>query len=642
MVFPTTQPSTTAIDAAWRQGPLARDPPSTFSVTWLGWILVPRGGAWTFATTTDYRSSVSVDNTWVVDNRGSHRAPRASGTIDLGAGIHPIFVEFSQTGGAYQLELSWARGGAPLAPVPAWVLTSQRVAAPRIVLAHVLAGAAPVARWLWLGIAAAAGVTLVAGPLVFALGRELVRGWGSGGLLNRDGGTLTHPIGLGEMRRVMAMGLVFVGTLVPRVWGIEQHFWMQGDQTRDWGIALGPFTHLPLIGPPTGVGGYTIGPAFYWILWGIRVLVEPWFHNLPHGGGVGQAVLDSGADALLLVAIWRRTRSFPIAFATIVLVATAPFDLSLAAVIWNPVMGAILAKVATALVLLDWNDTPWRTGATVCVAWAAVQCHTPTIFVAVSVFVALVARWVQIAGWKTAARRTLLIGAVVATLQIPYVVHQWSARFSESGLGAVGVSLSRIANGTAPIEMGPSATAYAAAVQHIEAGGWHVPALPVWLVVGALLTGFRFRRDLPLLSVTLLPQAAAVVGFAFWVGGFNEYYCLSLMPAVVLTAVLAVVALWPPRASAAVGFAAMVAVLGIAPARLRSAETMGRMPEYGALVKGSLTLLESRERVRDIATDFPLPSTTDPAFVYSSLGGHLDERASQIAVIRPDGSVVYR
>ena len=253
---------------------------------------------------------------------------------------------------------------------------------------------------------------------------------------------------------------MFVGTLLPRVWGIEQHFWMQTDQIRDWGIALGPFTHLPLIGPPTGVSGYTIGPAFYWILWGIRVVVGPWFHNLPHAGGVGQAVLDSGADALLLVAIWRRTRSFPIAVATIVLVATAPFDLSLAAVIWNPVMGAILAKVATALVLLDWNDTPWRTIATVGVAWAAVQCHTPTIFVAVSVFVALVAHWVQIAGWQAARRRAVVIAAVVAALQIPYAVHQWSARFSESGLGAVGVSLSRIATGAAPIDMAASATFY--------------------------------------------------------------------------------------------------------------------------------------------------------------------------------------
>jgi hypothetical protein len=30
---------------------------------------------------------------------------------------------------------------------------------------------------------------------------------------------------------------------------------------------LGPFTDLPLVGPPTHFRGFTIGPAFYWILW---------------------------------------------------------------------------------------------------------------------------------------------------------------------------------------------------------------------------------------------------------------------------------------------------------------------------------------------------------------------------------------
>src|SRR6267378_2987576 len=114
--------------------------------------------------------------------------------------------------------------------------------------------------------------------------------------------------------------LTFVCILVIRVWGISTRFWLLGDQIRDWSIALGSFTELPLVGPPTHVGGYTIGPAFYWILWVLRVLFGPWFDNLPHAGGIGQAALQSAADALLLVAIWRRTRSPWIALATIVIV----------------------------------------------------------------------------------------------------------------------------------------------------------------------------------------------------------------------------------------------------------------------------------------------------------------------------------
>jgi hypothetical protein len=79
--------------------------------------------------------------------------------------------------------------------------------------------------------------------------------------------------------------LTFALTLFLRVRGISRHFAMLGDQIRDWDIALGPFSALPLVGPATHVGGYTIGPAFYWILWGIRVTVGPWFSNRPHAAG---------------------------------------------------------------------------------------------------------------------------------------------------------------------------------------------------------------------------------------------------------------------------------------------------------------------------------------------------------------------
>src|SRR5438105_10467986 len=103
-------------------------------------------------------------------------------------------------------------------------------------------------------------------------------------------------VNAGASGRVALFALTFVLTLAVRVWDVQRHFWMLGDQIRDWSIALGPLARLPLVGPPTHVRGYTIGPAFYWILWTIRVTVGPWFHNLPHAGGIGQAILQSAAD----------------------------------------------------------------------------------------------------------------------------------------------------------------------------------------------------------------------------------------------------------------------------------------------------------------------------------------------------------
>ena len=78
-----------------------------------------------------------------------------------------------------------------------------------------------------------------------------------------------------EFPHIAALVLAFILTLVVRVRGVTEHFYLLGDQIRDWGIALRPFSDLPLVGPPTHVRGYTIGPAFYWILWAIRVTLGP-------------------------------------------------------------------------------------------------------------------------------------------------------------------------------------------------------------------------------------------------------------------------------------------------------------------------------------------------------------------------------
>ena len=230
---------------------------------------------------------------------------------------------------------------------------------------------------------------------------------------------------------------VFTLTLAVRVHGISRHFAMLGDQIRDWDIALGPFRDLPLVGPATHVGGYTIGPAFYWILWAIRVTVGPWFDNLPHGGGIGQAIVQSAADVLLLVAIWRRTGSVWLATAAVTLIATAPHDLALAALVWNPTMGSALAKIATALVLLEW---PFRSlsgvAVTTAVAWAAVHSYTGAIFATIGVFASIVAGLFGRGERTRALRSAVVIAIVVAALQIPYVLYRMSPRAGPA-MGAV-------------------------------------------------------------------------------------------------------------------------------------------------------------------------------------------------------------
>lgn len=187
--------------------------------------------------------------------------------------------------------------------------------------------------------------------------------------------------------------------------------------------------------------------------------VGPWFDNLPHAGGIGQAILQSGADALLLAAVWRRTGSPWIALTTTVLLVTSAYDLCLAPLVWNPVMGSTLAKTATALVLLDWHrQSIVRAAITAILAWTAVHAYTGAIYVAVSVFVALLADPFT-RGDRALARRNLVIIAVtVVLLQLPYVAHQVSNRFRDDAMSAVSGSVGRILSGSA-LPWWPSGTA---------------------------------------------------------------------------------------------------------------------------------------------------------------------------------------
>jgi len=439
------------------------------------------------------------------------------------------------------------------------------------------------------------------------------------------------------------ISLTFVLAVALRVWGIDTRFWLLEDQMRDWWFALGPFSGLPLVGPPTHVGGYTIGPAFYWILWGIRVTVGPWFDNLPHAGGIGQAILQSGADALLLAAVWCRTGSPWIALTTTVLLVTSAYDLCLAPLVWNPVMGSTLAKTATALVLLDWHrQSIVRAAITAILAWTAVHAYTGAIYVAVSVFVALLADPFT-RGDRALARRNLVIIAVtVVLLQLPYVAHQVSNQFRDDAMGAVSGSVGRILSGSALPEFMKSVNGYVGAVRFIEFAPWNVSFVGWALLACGVVVAIRHRRDPSLLAMTLVPQALAIVGYSLFLAGLDHYYYLSVMPAAVMTLVLAVSAVSPTRLAPTVGVVILVGALAMVPSKTRFAATMHRMPQYGLLVDASRRIKSVGQPMRSIRTEFSLPPTTDPEYLFRVLGGRIDPGSPWTSVIMTDGRVIYR
>jgi hypothetical protein len=442
-------------------------------------------------------------------------------------------------------------------------------------------------------------------------------------------------------REIVVAVLVFLFTCGIRVWGISTRFQLLGDQIRDWDIALQPLTHLPLVGPPTHVHGYTLGPAFYWILWIIRVTVGPWFHNLPHAGGIGQAILQSAADALLLVAIWRRIGSMWVALAVILLEAAAPFDLSLAAVVWNPTMGSMLAKVAMALTLFDWHRGSTARAATLfAVAWMAVHAYTGAIYVTVAVFGTALLDPMLGGDRKLAIRNLIAIAGVVAVLQVPYFVYQLSHP-NEPAMAAVTGSVADILSGRASIRLGDSLAGYLRAVNGIEIRPWRFAFTGWVLLASAMVVAIRYRRDVPILMMTIFPTALGIVGYAFFLSALDNYYYFSLMPAAVLMVILAITAIPHARAAQVLAIVLVIGALAIVPSRRSDAMTIHQMGEYGVIVHASRVIVDRGTPVRAIRLDFPLPPTNDPEFVYRILGGRIDRASPWIAVIQRSGDVTY-
>lgn len=444
-------------------------------------------------------------------------------------------------------------------------------------------------------------------------------------------------------RRLALAALVLVSTFVVRIQDVTTSSLVLRDQARDWLIVQRSFGDLPLLGPATHVGGYTIGPAFYWILWLIRVVFGPWFENLPHAGGIGQALLQSAVDALLLVAIWRRTNSPWTALAVVVLLATAWFDLGYAAIIWNPVVGSTLAKCAVALVLLDWHRRGvWRMAATVAVAWMAVHSYTGTIYVAVAVCAAVVLDPALRHAWREVRRNVIVVAAVIAVLQLPYVWFQISTGFQTKAMGAVTASAWQVLSGQASPEVAKSVNGLVDAFHTIQVRPWRLPRLGLVLAGAALVVLVKYRRDPALLLMTLMPQALAIAGYAMFLARLDTYYYMSLMPSMVLTVVLAATA-WPPAQAARwASIAVCAGALALAPIRIPEAEKVGHMREYAGLVRASRVLVHRNIPLRAVRTTFRMLPTGDPEYLYKLLGGKIDRSARWTAYIDRDGTLTYR
>jgi hypothetical protein len=306
-------------------------------------------------------------------------------------------------------------------------------------------------------------------------------------------------------------------------------------------------------------------------------------------------------------------------------------------------MGTALAKIGMATILLDWHrGSHARALAAAAIAWGAVQAYTGAVFVAVGIFMAMLADPLIQRDWRLTRRNALVIAVAVLLLQLPYVTHQIAHRFQDQAMGAVTDGVTRVLSGERPPEVAKSIDGYVNAVRYIQIDPWSIPRAGWVLLVCCGIVAVRYYRDPALLSVTILPQLAAIGGYALFLGTLDAYYYLSLMPAAVLTCMLAVTAVPSPGVARVAGIVLLAGALALVPGRIRHERVMGRMPEYGLLVDASKKIQRLGQPMRAIETEFKLPPTGNPEFLFEVLGGRIDRNARWICLIRANGTLSCR
>ena len=93
-----------------------------FAIHFSGLIDIPQDGIYLFGTSSNDGSRLYIDDTLVVDNDGIHGIRSASGMIPLKAGLHPVQVNYFNTGGTWGLDVTWKGPGFEEQPIPDEVL----------------------------------------------------------------------------------------------------------------------------------------------------------------------------------------------------------------------------------------------------------------------------------------------------------------------------------------------------------------------------------------------------------------------------------------------------------------------------------------------------------------------------------------
>jgi hypothetical protein len=474
-------------------------------------------------------------------------------------------------------------------------------------------------------------VAVTLGTIAAAVTRRIAasRRTGVSGLLPPGTMRSLEPFATSRLAGGLLVAAVATYGFVIRTRGVSDHFFLMGDQVRDWTIALGPFNSLPLVGAPSNAGGNSFGPVYYWVLWLSRVTIGPLVDNLPHAGGIGLAAAQSIADAVLCVGIRKASGSWMFAVATVLVLASCPFDLALSSVIWNPVLAVTFVKIGIGLLLAWANElTRPRRLIVLAVVWLAVQAHMPALPVAVSIAVYLL---------FAAHRRGVSVLAAIAEAACVVIVLQVPAMLTSASVQPTRVV--GVLQHPQRLRVFEAFRSVSVSMESMAAAPFAIPqtALILICVAGALLRAIGVAAPLP--AITVGPLVLTVLLWAIWPEAYDSYLYMTVVPSVILMLAWTTRLLPEPAGRTAAACLLALALL-IQKPRIERASTLFRLPEYGTLVRGAETVARRQEPMRRIDAPFA-PDAADPEFVFRILGGRIDRQAPVAARISALGEVSY-
>lgn len=435
--------------------------------------------------------------------------------------------------------------------------------------------------------------------------------------------------------------VLFLYSLFFRTYNIDENFFLYGDQIRDWKIAQGGFTDLPLTGTPRGLDGtFSYGPIFYWVLWLIRIIVGPFFNNLPHAGGIGLAFLHALADSFLLFAMIKTYVPVIPAFTIGLILVSSPFESSLSGLIWNPGLAVSFVNLTTGLFLLACKKPSLLKFAFITATGLfAFHSHTPAVYFSLVIFITLPLLCILSENISN-KHFVVVMGLVIIILQIPYMLFLSMHPEYKSHSSVIESSITSFLFDFSLFHPLKSFDFLSQSMNVLLFQPYNIPFFKAWILISICSMLFYHRKKPFILAIAIMPVILAWIGYSVFNKEFDTYWLMVLMTPFSMMLIIGITDTGLKSLGKVLSIVLLAFAIFSQPGRFKERLNSAVMPSYHILVKGVKQIVKERKSVGEIKT-FRGKDKDAARFLFNLSGGSINKNSNISALIKADGNVEF-